>query len=123
MTSETTNPFRSPMTAPARRSRVSVPAWSRWLVFTSLVLAVLIEVLPTEADVMWVALRRGDVLLFVAAKAFFLTLILGPLLIYVGMNGRLGVRAAWRRIAVISIIVGVKFAMDAAVLVNYPVRN
>jgi hypothetical protein len=116
------NPYQSPSSPldPPSTTSAKRPARGRELVFTSLILAVLIEVLPTEVDWTAVALHaQNDIRLFVQAKAICLALILAPLLLYLWINGRHGIKVVKGRIVAIGVIVGVRLAMDACMLVAW----
>jgi hypothetical protein len=118
------NPYESPQTACERPAASGEPAVrGRQLVFASLLLAVFIEVFPTEADLMWSALAGRCVSLAVAAKATCLAIILIPLFLYVWINGWRGVKAAKGRIIAIGVIVALKLGVDVMCLVNYVSRR
>jgi hypothetical protein len=115
------NPYESPSAAPGQPStswREAAVRWE-WLVSTSLILAVLIEVLPTEADVLFIALLHKDVSRFLVAKAVCVAVVLAPLVLYVAINGRRGVMAAKRKILVIGVIVVLKLALDVYALTSH----
>ena len=57
-----------------------------WLVKVSVSLALLLEVIPLEIEVVHISLVTGNIRYALAAKAIFLTLILLPLFIYVARN-------------------------------------
>ena len=95
----------------------------RWLVFASLLLTVLIEVLPAEADLKWVAARHNDVRQFLVVKAVCLAMILVPLALYVWINGWRGIKAVKARVAVIGTIVVLNLAFDAWILVDWLLRK
>lgn len=94
----------------------------RWLVTTSLVLAALIELASTEADLTVVALLRKDLSSFLVEKAICLAIILTPLLLYIWMNGWRGIIAAKGKITAISIIVVFRLVMDVGCFIEnfYP---
>ena len=125
ISAETTNPYKSPEALdiyeqpPALSGQI--PAWSRWLVFTSLVLAVL--TFPTEVDFMAVAERTGDILSFLEMMAICLALILVPLVFFFWINGWRGVKVVKGRIIAIGIIVVLKLTLDTSFLVNYFSRS
>jgi uncharacterized membrane protein YozB (DUF420 family) len=102
---ETTNPYQSPLASSVAGTRPPLPVRGRWLIFVSLVLAVLIEVLPTEADILVAAYRDSDISLFLATKVICLAVILFPLATYVSLNGWRGVKDEKGRIIAIAIIV------------------
>lgn len=89
----------------------------RWLVFVSLILAILI-VLTIEVDVTFPALFKG-VQFYLMAKAVVLAVILSPLLLYVWINGWRGVIAARAVIVVIGTIVGLRMMLDVLAIADY----
>jgi hypothetical protein len=84
----------------------------RWLVFTSLILVVLIEVLPTEGDLKYAAFMHRSLPLYVTVKIACLMTILSPLLVYIGLNGWKGIAAVKGRFVAICIIVGLHLLLD-----------
>jgi hypothetical protein len=75
------------------------------LVKISLGLAIFLEVLPTEADVLSTFMSPRPYLPgLILAKLGFLTLILAPLFQYIRLNGRRGVKAASGKIKLIALI-------------------
>ncbi len=116
------NPYESPSSTLLGDAATTEKAAARGLglVTTSFVLAVLIEVFPTETDMTAVAFfAQRNVPAFLTEKAIFLSIILAPLLLYFWINGWRGVMAAKRRIVAIGIIVVLKLALDAFWLVSY----
>ena len=83
------------------------------LVFWSLILAVLIEVFPTEAGLANICFNIGSLFLSLALKLTCSIIILLPLLIYVALNGRKGLRCARGRIIAIGTIIIVKLVLEA----------
>jgi hypothetical protein len=85
------------------------------LVRTSLLLAVLLEVIPLEGDILDHIIHstaKGEgILLLVVLKAIFLAIILSPLIVYVVRNGLRSLALAKGQVAIVSIIVGINFAM------------
>jgi hypothetical protein len=75
------------------------------LVRMSLLLAVFLEVIPLETNIIGVLSSLGDVSRVLAVKAVCLTAILLPLLIYVLLNGLKGLKRVRGRAAVIGVIV------------------
>jgi hypothetical protein len=90
----------------------------RWLVFVSLILVILIEVLPTEADLLFVAWRHKDMSSFLTTKAICLAIILAPLLLYIWINGWRGVVAVKGRFVAITVIVVLKLVFDIWCIVD-----
>ncbi len=89
-------------------STTSIPylVRGRVLVRDSLMLAIFIEVLPTEADLVAVLLSQMYIGLFLLAKAACLAIILLPLSVYIGLNGWKGLSAVKGKFAAICIVVG-----------------
>lgn len=90
----------------------------RWLIFASLLLAIFIEVLPNEIEFILIAVRERNLPLFLATKAISLPIILGPLCLYIWLNGWKGVLVVKGRIVAISIIVGLTLIRDVWCLTN-----
>jgi hypothetical protein len=90
---------------------------SPWLVRISLLLAIFCEVIPLEADAIFIAYQPPNVILFVAIKSVFLTVILAPLFVYVALNGWRGLRFVKGRACAIGIIVSVILILQGAGLV------
>ena len=88
------------------------PVRGRWLVSVIVVLAVYIELLPFEADLMYGSPLSESVLLALAAKVTCLTLILLPLVIYVLLNGVSALKYVRGRVTVVAVIVAIKLAHD-----------
>lgn len=109
------NPYQAPPLAddtnPARPLR-----WT-WLPFVSLILAVLIEFLPTEADILFV-LRDQGIFTLILAKASCLTIILAPLLVYFLWNGWKSIAIVRGKVLLIGLIVLLKLAMDLSFVVG-----
>lgn len=95
----------SPESDHARNATDGVSPKSAWPAFASLVLAVVIEVFPTEADTLFVVRQKGTIFL-VIAKLCFLTIILAPLLVGIALYGwRAAVVAnKWRVLITLGII-------------------
>jgi hypothetical protein len=109
------NPYQSPraaLGAPSRSPEQTEIHWS-WLVFLSLLAAILIEVLPTEATVLY-SLRTKGTLLLVAGKIGCVAAILLPLVLYVLRNGWRGIMPVKGRIAAIVVILLAKCVFDVA---------
>ena len=114
------NPYEAPSLPPDDRPADAgeTPARGRWLVFVSVLASVL--TFPVEADFRYMAFRHDDIRLFLMVKAVFLAMILGPLTLYIGMNGWRGLKAVRTRIAVIGVLVVLQLAMDIGVLAAWP---
>jgi hypothetical protein len=95
----------------------------RWLVFTSLILTFLIEVLPTEADLLLGALHLNNIELFFAIKVGCLAVILFPLVLYVSINGWRGIMSVKFRTALIMIIIILKLVGDILLLNNWRLKE
>ena len=91
----------------------------QWLVFTSLILAILLEVLPTEADILFVAMRLGNIPLFLAVKAAMLGIILLPLLVFFRLNGYKMHAAVSTRLKIIAAIVIINLIMNSLALIHF----
>jgi hypothetical protein len=88
------------------------PRW-RFLVFVSLLLAIAIEVFPTEADILWtIGFHTKNLLLVFLAKAVCLVIILLPLSVYIGLNGWRGLRVVMGRVYWIFGIILIKLFID-----------
>ena len=85
------------------------------LVRASVFLAVVLEVIPLEGDILdhiiHVTAKGEGILLLIVLKAVFLAVILLPLIVYVVRNGLRALALAKGRVAIVSIIVGINFAM------------
>ncbi len=114
------NPYQSPSSAPADGPVLSTESPARWraLVFLSVILAVLIEVLPTQVDFQVMAARRHDVQSFLTVAAICFTAILAPVVLFVVINGWRGIRAVKWRIVLIGTIVALGLARDTCILVE-----
>jgi hypothetical protein len=127
MSDETANPYRAPTASDASEQPAvlsgQIRAWSRWLVFTSVVMVVLTEVFPTEVDVLYMAMRTGNISSFLKAKAVCLALILVPLVIFFWINGWRGLKAVKARIIALGVIFVLNLVLDAYCLVNYSFRS
>ena len=106
---------RSPMDSKPENSMRYRP-----LVSLSLFLVVLLEVAPTEADFLATSIPAGRVWFGLAIKSLCLTLILVPLIVYLAMNGRKGLRSARGRIITVCAIIVVRAIID--VLTYVPLR-
>jgi hypothetical protein len=83
-----------------------------WLVRVSSLLAVFLEVVPIEIDIIGVLLSYRALALVVAVKAICLTAILLPLVIYVLRNGLSALRRVRGRVAVIGFIVVINLVLN-----------
>ena len=101
--------------SPARPGSPTEPR-HRWLVLVSLLTAVFLEVLPLEAGMLLAAAVHGGALLLLFVKLLCLAAILGPVLVYLQINGRSGLSAVSRRLAIIGAIVGLNLALNALVV-------
>lgn len=111
------NPYESP--AASSESSSVAPVKCGWLATVSVVLAVICEVLPTEADVLFAILMRPHSLFgYLLAKLAFLALILSPIGIYGWLNGWQGLKHAQGRVISVGLIVGVNLLMSLAVVVK-----
>ncbi len=101
-----------------------------WLVSLSLILAVLIELCPTEVDLMYGPVLSigqslfgsvpgaASILLLLGAKAACLTPIVVPLLIYVVLNGRNALRRFTIRVTIIGVIVSIRLIQDVSAILG-----
>ena len=114
------NPYQSPLERNERSgSREQNALRGSWLPSASLILAFLIEVLPTEADIVFIALLKQQLHIALIAKAICLAIILAPLIAYLALNHWAGLRAARARIIGVFVIVGIKAAMDISSLIHH----
>ena len=90
----------------------------RWLVPASLACAVLLEILPVEAGLLFAAAVNGSPVLFVVIKLLCLAAIVAPLAVYLRINGRPGVAAVSQRLAIIGGIVVLNLVLNAIVVAN-----
>jgi hypothetical protein len=112
------NPYKSPRIVSFGTNPCVEEPQMRGLVFMSLVLAVVIEVLPVETDFTMVAASLGNMSQFILAKATCLATILGPLFIYLALNGWRGVKAVKGMIIGIVVVVVFRLVLDASCVVN-----
>jgi hypothetical protein len=94
------------------------PRW-RFLVFASLLLAIAIEVFPTELDLLSVAFLSKNLRLAILGKSVCLTIILLPLIVYIGLNGWHGLRAVRQRVFWIMLIVLINLVLYGIMLSRY----
>jgi hypothetical protein len=80
------------------------PIRGEWLVGMSVFLAVFLEVIPVEADVVSVLVYSGSLFRALLAKLLFLILILFPLVICVRLNGLRGLTSKITRGRVILVV-------------------
>ena len=90
----------------------------RWLVLASLLCAVFLEILPVEAGLLLAAAVNGNVFLLFLTKLLCLAAIVAPLLVYFRINGRPGVTAVSRRLAIIGGIVALNLVLDALIVAS-----
>ena len=83
-----------------------------------MVSAVFLEVLPVEAGLLLGAAVKGSVFLFLVIKVLCLATIVVPLLIYLRINGRPGVTAVSRPLAIVGAIVVLNLLLNALVVVS-----
>lgn len=93
-------------------SKPEEPVRARWLAKCSAGLAVLIEVLPTEAGMTSMLSCYHQFWLWLIGKVVYLTIILLPLGIYFAINGRKGWRCAWRETTATLVIVVINLALN-----------
>jgi len=115
MASTDSNPIRAP------EEHEPVPDEShirdRWLILLSFYAALLLEVVPLEADVLFAyALHPKDLVSFAVIKLLFLSVILGPLALFVCLNGLTGLKSYPGRTITIGIVVGLNLAMNFMVI-------
>jgi hypothetical protein len=85
---------------------------ARWLVNLTVVLAVLIEACPTEADFASRAILSRGFLGWLMVKMISLTIILLPLLIYVILNGWKALRCVIGRLTVVGAIITIAIMLE-----------
>ena len=93
---------------------------AEWLVPTSVTLAILLEVLPVEADFSYGHLfgfpTRVQTIL--SAKLVCVAMILAPLAIYYVLNGYRGLRHARGRVIAVCLIVLLRFILDLYAIIS-----
>jgi len=100
---------------PVMESKPEEPIRGRWLANCSAGLAMLIEVLPTEAGMTSMLSCRGLFWPWLIGKVVFLTIILLPLAIYFAINGRKGWRCARREVITTLVIVVINLVLNVMV--------
>jgi hypothetical protein len=90
-----------------------------WLVSLSFWLVFALEVLPIEADITAMTIPFGRVLVGLAVKLTFMTLIIVPLFTYFVINGQKGLRFVIGRIIAILMIIIVRLIFDVTVYLPY----
>lgn len=114
MKSTDSNPFPLPSPAESEPVPGGVQVRDRWLVVFSFYTALLLEVAPFEADILFAwAWRPRDLASFAVIKLLSLSVILGPLALFVRFNGWRGLRLFPGRTITIGIVVGINLAMNA----------
>ena len=88
----------------------------RWLVFVSLILTIHVEIL-VDGDIAARAFLKKDIPFYLMAKLICLTVILFPLLPYLWLNGRRGIKAAWGGMLAIGIVIALRLASDVVCMV------
>jgi hypothetical protein len=78
-----------------------------WLVRVSTVLAICLEVIPIEMDVISVLWSAGAFRLALVVKLTCITAILLPLVIYTLLNGPRALRYVRARVAIVAVIVAI----------------
>lgn len=71
-----------------------------------------IEICPIEATFAAVALRAGDASGFFLKRSICLAIVLGPLLCYLWLNGKAGIKHAWGQITFILVVLGLKLPLE-----------
>jgi hypothetical protein len=87
------------------------------LVRASVILAVFLEVIPVEADIIYGPLFN-DVFRMLVVKVFCLVMIFLPLVIYVMRNGLGALKIVWGRVIVVAVIVLINLAIFCTCLVH-----
>jgi hypothetical protein len=115
------NPYQSPLSDCKPLPPHTAVAPGTWLVKTSLTLAILIEVFPTETDLLVTArFRAAGISYLVAVKAVTLPIILGPLIVYLGRYGKIGFKNAKGKIIAIGIIAALSLMTDLLWYIFFP---
>jgi hypothetical protein len=88
-------------------------AQAKWLASVGFLLAVLLELFPTEMRVMYgPALDAGGISLFLVVKTTCLAIIFAPFLVYVRMNGWQALRCVRTRVTFVGVIVFIRLVQD-----------
>jgi hypothetical protein len=88
----------------------------RWLVRLSVLLALALEVVPIEADIIRAFCAMADLGFAAVVKVIFLGVILLPLVAYGVVYGRDGLGEARRSVAAVLLIVIVRLVLDVLFL-------
>ena len=83
-----------------------------WLAKASVFFAVFFEVVPVEADAVFVSFVNGRFLFALVVKVTCLTLIFFPLAVYVVRNGLTALSHVRRSVAAVTIVVAVRLMLD-----------
>lgn len=111
------DPYRVPEIPPESDAVAGQPIQHRWLVILSCWLAILLELLPVEADVLYdLSQRPPGVAALVAVKLMFMTVILSPLAAFVKINGWDAVHQMQGRIITIGVVMGLSLLLFASML-------
>jgi hypothetical protein len=118
------NPYQSPKTDCGTNAQAGIDrSDNTWLVRASVGLAIFIEVLPTEVDITVAALGSHQLMMCILAKVICVSVILAPLLAYIGLNGWQGLKAVQGKVSIISTIVFLRLLMDGYMLIRYLERG
>jgi hypothetical protein len=93
---------------------------ARWLASTSVLLAVLFEVFPVEADFSYGHLFGfpTSICTILTTKLIFVSILLTPLLIYVAFNGYSGLRYVRGRVVAVCLIIALRFILDLFAIIS-----
>lgn len=94
-----------------------------WLIRLSALVAVAIEVMPFEIQLIWFFLSANALSVALAVKLTCLVLIFFPLMIYVGMHGLRSMWLASSYIAVIGVIVAINLALNTLMILGWARSN
>lgn len=114
----TIDPYRAPefLDEPETADRPLLQ--HRWLMILSSWLALLLELLPVEANVLYQLSRpQANVAALVAVKLMFMTVILSPLAAFVKINGWDAVHQMQGRIVTIGVVMGLSLLLFVNMLV------
>ena len=111
------NSYESPLSECDPPNSVEPPVRGGWLATASLILT-LTTIIP-NSDFLAIGLLKGTGFLYLLpSMAFCLAIPLVPLVIYLCLNGRRGLKAAQGRITIIGIFVGLIIAVDISFLLG-----